>query len=631
MWAVAIDDTAIDDIVCGQEEDASRPAESAGFSDNMPHAKRARRENKDALSCACYIIAISGPSTPAVVGSLTDIEITWLVVADVPRATLTGHAAQRVAEALVFLGATSGIADTIFHLTDAHIADDSAYARSWTRLGSNHILCTSSGDSWGDATTISTPATSPLLRTFFPAASRLTIANHEHDPDSYPLLLPHPSVFCGKRSSSVFTAQPMDSWIVFPSFRPVARGPVDIDMTGWEPCDETEIGPLTSASAAAARTASVDGKNLSAASALRDSLRVCSKPSPSFALPRLFVLGTGAAAPGTLRSCSAALIDLRCDNGAFLIDCGEGALGKLSMLPWRRVFESGGGKERAEPIFLPRLKQLRGVFISHLHADHHTGLLTLLSAYAALRATASVSADAQSVMPPLCIIGPQSLLPILRTYAALDARDAMVTGSARAPDPQYLFFDAASAGSGSSITQAMYAGSHGGAESCAWHIATIDPVRVDHCRDSFGVSVSMRQTSGGPARVLVYSGDTRPCPALTAAGVKTALAAGAGARVTLLHEATFTPDKSGDAVRKRHSTTEEARGVAKAISSALKAATVSSTSSPPKLATLILTHFSQRYTPGLEADSIAAAGATNDSSAMDHRDISALDLLCIEL
>jgi ribonuclease BN (tRNA processing enzyme) len=628
VWAIAIDDT-----VHGQKEEASLPAESTGFSDEMPHAKRARHEIKDALSCACYVIAISGPSIPAVAGSLTDIEITWLVVADVPRAALTEHAAQRVSEALVSLGAPSGSVNAVFHLTDAHIADDLAYASSWRRLGSNHIMCTTSGGSWGDATTISNPATPPLLRTFFPAASRLTIANHKHNPDSYPLLLPRPSVSYGQRNPTVLAAQPLDSWIVFPSFRTVARGSVDIDTASWEPCDETEIdvpSSSSSASAAAARTVSVDGKNLSAASALRDSLRVCSKPTPSLVPPRLFVLGTGAAAPGTLRSCSAALIDLRRDNGAFLIDCGEGALGKLSMLPWRRVHESGGGKEGAEPIFLPRMKQLRGVFISHLHADHHTGLLTLLSAYAALRANAFTSADAHSIMSPLCIIGPQSLLPILRTYAALDARDARVTCSARAPDPQYLFFDAASPVSGTSITQAMYAGSHGGTDSSAWHIATIDPVRVDHCRDSFGVSVSMCQSSGGPARVLVYSGDTRPCSALTAAGVKAALSAGAGARVTLLHEATFTPDKSGDAVRKRHSTTEEARGVAKALSSALKA-TASSSSSPPKLATLILTHFSQRYTPGLEADSIAATGAIDDSSSMDHRDISALDLLCVEL
>src|SRR3989338_10755774 len=53
------------------------------------------------------------------------------------------------------------------------------------------------------------------------------------------------------------------------------------------------------------------------------------------------------------------------DKGAILFDCGEGTLSQL----YRAC-----GKERAETI----LKNLKCIWISHLHADHHLGLAYLL-------------------------------------------------------------------------------------------------------------------------------------------------------------------------------------------------------------------------------------------------------------
>ena len=69
---------------------------------------------------------------------------------------------------------------------------------------------------------------------------------------------------------------------------------------------------------------------------------------------------------------------------------------------------------------------------------------------------------------------------------------------------------------------------------------------------------------------LVYSGDTRPCPALTAASKNATL---------LIHEATFENGMLEDAMKKRHSMTSEA------VQTGLDARSYRT----------ILTHFSQRY------------------------------------
>ena len=95
-------------------------------------------------------------------------------------------------------------------------------------------------------------------------------------------------------------------------------------------------------------------------------------------------------------------------------------------------------------------------------------------------------------------------------------------------------------------------------------------VPVHHCRDAYGLVLQHRA-----GWKLVYSGDTRPCPALYAAG--------RGATV-LLHEATFEPCLADQALAKRHSTSAEALAAAQAVGAYR----------------LVMTHFSQRY-PGVPA------------------------------
>ncbi|CAE7298814.1 ELAC2, partial [Symbiodinium microadriaticum] len=75
-------------------------------------------------------------------------------------------------------------------------------------------------------------------------------------------------------------------------------------------------------------------------------------------------------------------------------------------------------------------------------------------------------------------------------------------------------------------------------------IATLENVLVDHCWQSYAVSVV--STMGWK---LVYSGDTRPCQQLVTIGKNATI---------LIHEATFDDTKPDEAVKKKHSTISEA-------------------------------------------------------------------------
>lgn len=60
-------------------------------------------------------------------------------------------------------------------------------------------------------------------------------------------------------------------------------------------------------------------------------------------------------------------------HGTFLLDTGEGTYGQM--------FRQFGGyrmsADQANSVD-DRIKNLKGIFISHLHADHHLGIVTLI-------------------------------------------------------------------------------------------------------------------------------------------------------------------------------------------------------------------------------------------------------------
>ena len=87
-------------------------------------------------------------------------------------------------------------------------------------------------------------------------------------------------------------------------------------------------------------------------------------PSPD---AEIITLGTGSASPSIFRNVSATLLRVP-GYGSYLIDCGENTLGQL-----RRVF--------TESQLAEVLQDLKLIWISHLHADHHLGTASVIKAW----------------------------------------------------------------------------------------------------------------------------------------------------------------------------------------------------------------------------------------------------------
>lgn len=81
--------------------------------------------------------------------------------------------------------------------------------------------------------------------------------------------------------------------------------------------------------------------------------------------PKIITFGTGSCIPNKTRNVSANLVHISEDN-CLIMDCGEGTLGQLI-----RFY----GRDGADEV----LKSLRMIYISHLHADHHLGLINILN------------------------------------------------------------------------------------------------------------------------------------------------------------------------------------------------------------------------------------------------------------
>jgi len=253
-------------------------------------------------------------------------------------------------------------------------------------------------------------------------------------------------------------------------------------------------------------------------------------------LGELIFSGTGSAIPCKHRNVTG--MYLRMNNGnAILLDAGEGTVGQL-IHSWKSSLPSQCTSQTAIEEFRSRLRGIKAVWISHPHADHHLGLLRLLSERNAIC----------SQNDPIVLMAPPNMFAFLseytsiapeihRGYIAVDCRD-MMHGKIH-PMGRKLYEDLG-------VTNCM-------------------SVPVAHCPYSFAVVID--GTSFGR---VDYSGDCRPSNRFADVGFGTDL---------LIHEATFEDGMEEEAVMKRHSTVGEAMDIARRMNA--KA--------------LMLTHFSQRY------------------------------------
>ncbi|KAM7192031.1 ribonuclease Z 1 [Naviculisporaceae sp. PSN 640] len=243
----------------------------------------------------------------------------------------------------------------------------------------------------------------------------------------------------------------------------------------------------------------------------------------------IITLGTGSCMPSMSRNVSSTLLRLP-GYGTCLLDCGEGTLGQM-----RRTF----GPEETDNI----LRQLRFIYISHLHADHHLGTNAVLERLGQVQ-------DPEA--PPVYIICPRKYASYIRECQSLEylGRIELLTRTVT-PYP---------------ITSQRVIWEH----SPDWiskniGLRCLSAVFMDHCLDAMGVAFTW------PSGLkIAYSGDCRPSKAFANIGRDAHL---------LIHECTFDDERQGDAMAKKHSTFSEALDVAKQMGARR----------------LLLTHFSQRY------------------------------------
>ena len=326
---------------------------------------------------------------------------------------------------------------------------------------------------------------------------------------------------------------------------------------------------------------------------------------------RVTTLGTGSSHPSKYRNVSATLIHLPGkDAGYILLDAGESTYGQL-----RRKFG-----EQVDDV----VANIRMIFLSHIHGDHHMGAARLLMERAKLAGSG-----------PLFVVAPE----FVRKYLAemnsiqslgiqeegrpsgaifiqchsLNSRNGVVPDLVAHPDLKSMSEERSldrEEAVGPSEEAALRVGStmKGASASRKWvleqraaltkalHGTQVYTTEVDH-RASHCYGIVFR----GPDWSGAYSGDTRPSPNLVQAGRGVDF---------LVHEATIEDSKPEMADMKGHSTFGQAIEVAKQM----------------QVKCVILTHFSQRYPKLPRLDASKELGSLKVGIAFDLLTITLSDM-----
>ena len=193
------------------------------------------------------------------------------------------------------------------------------------------------------------------------SSAAAAIRRNQMDPDRYPVPIHHNSLPQREERNPDSTSHPHSI---------VASRGLMIDL---EPRllikEETSIRPLNTAEV----LKDTDKDIIVHAKAIRQDIasekfqtemKQQNLPSPE---AEMIFLGTGSALPSKYRNVSATLLRVP-GSGSYLLDCGENTLGQLS-----RVYTS----EELLEVF----QDLKMIWISHLHADHHLGTTSVIKAW----------------------------------------------------------------------------------------------------------------------------------------------------------------------------------------------------------------------------------------------------------
>jgi ribonuclease BN (tRNA processing enzyme) len=350
-------------------------------------------------------------------------------------------------------------------------------------------------------------------------------------------------------------------------------------------------------------------------------------PDPIHDLLHITFLGTGCATPSKYRNASSIMLKLLAPSVTptgqtgdasplvMLLDVGENTVSQ--------IYQSvNGDLERFDRV----LTSIRVIWISHHHADHATGLPLLIHyirksqlrknrkekaktprLVSSLTSSSSgLSNSTSETDEPTLTQGSSGFLTAKSKFSRKNLSiNTNVKSSSYEQDKILIiahekmlkyyeeFLKLSNLHeliSFCSITTSLYAGMTSEiSRATNGRIIRLQSVPVIHCQNSFGLVLELAAVPSSTSSSLndslnslnssiinrsickvVYSGDCRPSQSLIKCGKNCDL---------LIHEATFNNDRASDAIKKKHSTINEAITTAIQMNSKH----------------LILTHFSQRY------------------------------------
>jgi ribonuclease Z len=190
------------------------------------------------------------------------------------------------------------------------------------------------------------------------------------------------------------------------------------------------------------------------------------------------------------------------------------------------------------------LKKVGFIFISHSHADHHLGLVSLLR-------------KLKENNIPVYLCGPSCLRQFLSLFSGVDIYTFIETDEAKKLESEFLSL--------SDFAQKWDAKRFSGKWCLEYFLGyTIKVCGTDHCKDSCAIRIDTDHHS------ISYSGDSRPSRMFGILSEDVDV---------MIHESTFDSCFKDKAIITRHSTIDEALRVFKDTGAKR----------------LVLTHFSQRY------------------------------------
>ncbi|CAN3377168.1 hypothetical protein DIURU_003580 [Diutina rugosa] len=298
------------------------------------------------------------------------------------------------------------------------------------------------------------------------------------------------------------------------------------------------------------------------------------KPTPSSSLKdmvQVVTLGTGSAIPSLHRNVISTLVRIphQSESGdityqSIMLDGGENTLGTM--------LRNYGHNNLAQ--FNQVMTELRMIHLSHLHADHHIGLVSVISKWF------EVNQDNQDT---LWLVLPWQFHHFLSEWYALEGSTSNIDLSRirylscenflpKDRQAEFLQTPLDQFQPGKSPQRAPLAPIDNATINDMYrdlHLTQLQTVRAIHCAWAYSIAMTF-DLGDGETFKIAYSGDTRPNPRFVDIGINSDL---------LVHESSLDNELIEEAIAKKHSTMIEAVAVCQLMNC-------------PKI---MLTHFSTRY------------------------------------